>query len=424
MFSRFPALPPLLGVTLAILIAATQLGHSLEGSAKIEYLMRELEHGSDYKVRMAAANALGKVADGTVADWMIRALRREDHPAVRLATIYAVGQIPDHRVIAPVLELAHEELLSQGEMLAVERVLWNLRPAIHLSSWIDYMLSAPERGDRAMAAWLVGVTGDASALPALRQVLKDGSAHVRSRAAQAIGRIGSVQGKIDCQRAATKDPDASVLQAGRQCLTLIGLQQSGRIPQGNWHRVNLKVDLYGMQTGVVTPETYKNYLRKNVNPRAVDVAVATLRASQAEIREDRSVHLIEHEQLLRTFRLDATMLTSYIFEPADLGRLRQAVREETPRINRCYIDAVRKNRKLRGNVTVEFRVLNSGRVSNASVKNATLQDIAIQNCIVDEVQKIPFPQIPVRYVKMQYTFSFTPPKDEKFEFAGQEATKK
>jgi len=27
-------------------------------------------------------------------------------------------------------------------------------------------------------------------------------------------------------------------------------------------------------------------------------------------------------------------------------------------------------------------------------------------------------------VKMQYTFSFTPPKDEKFEFAGQEATKK
>ena len=44
---------------------------------------------------MEMEHTIAAPADGTVADWMLRAFRKEDNDAVRLATIYAVGQIPE-----------------------------------------------------------------------------------------------------------------------------------------------------------------------------------------------------------------------------------------------------------------------------------------------------------------------------------------
>ncbi|MFH1262234.1 MAG: AgmX/PglI C-terminal domain-containing protein [Pseudomonadota bacterium] len=418
MLSRTPY--PLLGVVLAILIAVWTLpgerAISLEGAAKVEYLLRALETGGDFKVRIAAADGLGKIADGTVADWMVRAFRQETNPAVRLAILYAVGAIPDHRILPPVLEVANEEVLSDVEFLAIERILWNFRAAFAVNEWERTAIYSTDRSERATAAWLLGIAGRPSSLHTLLLALTDREAYVRLRAVQGITRLGMKEGQPACARAARADPDIVVRREAANCITMIGLMNTGRLPDDRNHRVNLKSDLSGLETAAVTPETFRSYLKKNVNPRAVDVAAAALRPNQVEERKDRTIPLVTDERIRDTFKLDASVITAYLFRTSELNRLRETVREQAGSVNQCYLRGLAKHPHLGGSVTLRFRVLATGVVSEVEVPASTLPDEEVTACIAGKVKEIRFPSIPLAFVTMNYTYTFAPPKDEKIEF--------
>ncbi len=402
-------------------IAALSSGEpeeSLEGSKKVEFLMQRLEGASDYKVRLAAASALGKIADGTVADWMLRAFRKEDNAAVRLAILYAVAEIPDHRMISPLIELAQQELLSESELRLTEQILWNYRTAFDLDQWKETLLHSPDRSEKALSAWILGVTAGPPYLPALQSVLQDASPIVRVRAVQAIGKMGNDGGKSFCRRA-ERDEDASVQKAAANCIAVIDLTRRGDLPRNQQHRIPMKLDLYGLQTASVTPQLYRAYTQKNVNPRAVDVAVATLRTKTTaeQRRQERVIHLINREQLYQFFKINVVLITAIPFQARDLERLREAARDQAGYVNHCYVEGLKSNRNLGGTVTVQFKVLRNGSIESASIENATMTDASVQSCILARVKGIHFPTVPINYVTMKYTYSFTPPKDEKFEFS-------
>lgn len=413
----FPLVGLSLALFLAVLVSFPSPTNSSEGAARVKYLLTRLEKADSYKVRVAAATELGKIADGTLADWMLRAFRQESNSAVRLAILYAIGQIPDHRIVSPLLELANQEVLAEQEFLAIERVLWNVRTAIHTQSWETAATKSRNRSERATAAWLLGVAGGPSSLHALLIALKDNSAYVRMRAAQGIARLGVYSGRSACAQLARKDPDVAVRKVAKNCSAILALTKKGKLPRNRSHRVSLKADLYGLRTAAVTPRTYRDYVRKNVNPRMVDRAVSTLtQKSQAEERKDRTVELVHGERLRETFKLDASVISKYHFQTVELNRLRRVVRREAPAANQCYIQALKKKRQLRGKVVVQFRILKSGAVSSVRVVRATLPDKNVQACIAKKIQLIRFPKIPLAYVQMNYTFTFVPPKDQKFSF--------
>lgn len=398
--------------------AASDLGsaNSLQGPQRVEFLLNNLEKAGDYKVRMAAATELGKIADGTLGDWMLRAFRREDNKAVRLATLYAVAQIPDHRILPPLMELWLQELLSEGEQRAVETMLWNFRSAFALTDWELATTTVPDASERALAAWLLGIVGDSTAIPYLKAASRDPAPLVRRRALQAVGNLGSQKGKDICASSTRTDRDPTVRELAESCLSRLALLQEGKLPLNKTHRTDLRNDLTGLSPNSVTLESFRAYRRKNVNPRAVEVAAATLQENFAEEREDKSVKLVDHERMLRTIHFDAVLYTAHPFSKVDLNRLREVVRDEAGHINQCYLAALRENRKLGGDITVDFTVLKSGTVSTTSIEEATLPSAKACECIVQKVHKIRFPSLPISMVKMRYTFSFTPPKDEKYEF--------
>src|ERR1051326_1838315 len=154
-------------------------GSLTPGEKRVDYLLETLKNHSDYKVRMAAASELGKVADGTVADWMIQSFRKEENPAVRLSILYSIGHIPDERILPPMLELATQEFLAGDEQLAIERVVWNFRRAVVSNAWGQSLLQSKEREVRALSAYLLGLVSDTTAVPVLVVGLHDPIANVR-----------------------------------------------------------------------------------------------------------------------------------------------------------------------------------------------------------------------------------------------------
>src|SRR5205814_1560311 len=82
----------------------------------------------------------------------------------------------------------------------------------------------------------------------------------------------------------------------------------------------------------------------------------------------------------------------------------------------CYLAALKQDRNLKGDVTIRFLLLANGVISTVDIEEATLIDPDVHRCISEKVMQMKFPAIPLQFVSMRYTFSFTPPKDEKFEF--------
>ncbi len=388
----------------------------LEGSEKIDFLLERLERSPDFKVRIAAAEALGKAANGTVADWMLRAFRKENNDAVRLAILYAVGQIPEATILPPLMELSTQELLHEQEIIALERIVWNFRKAVAVSEWTKTLLDSSKHEERAMAAYLVGMVADVSALPALVVALSDPAPMVRLRSVQAIGRIGNTEGKPFCQAVRRTDRDGTVVKAAEVCVGEIGLISAHRVLPENARRIDLKIDLYGLQANAFTPRLMRAYLNKNVNPRELESAIAMLRKGEPEAREDKTIRIIWDEAVRKTIRVNAKIVTLHDFPNFDLNRLREVVRDKAGDINQCYLAALKNDRKLAGTISSQFLILDNGSVSTVEILQASLKDPAVQKCVAERLRTIRFPSIPFKYVTMKYDFSFTPPKDQKYDF--------
>ncbi len=86
----------------------------------------------------------------------------------------------------------------------------------------------------------------------------------------------------------------------------------------------------------------------------------------------------------------------------------QGVIRKNTAIQRCFEQALRKQPKLAGKVTVSFVIGAQGSVTSASVQNSTVSSTALERCVVDRVRSFRFPKPTGGAVAVAYPFVFAP----------------
>jgi TonB family protein len=85
--------------------------------------------------------------------------------------------------------------------------------------------------------------------------------------------------------------------------------------------------------------------------------------------------------------------------------VRNTIMAKKDQIQVCFDGEKKKDDKLAGKVVTEFTVELDGTVSSAAVKEATLKNEAVQNCLVTFVKKLTFPK-PEGESNVKVTFPF------------------
>lgn len=196
----------------------------------------------DPRMRLTAAQALGKIAAPDAADALVQRLEDAD-PAVRAMSAWALGNLGEDALDragleltkrlddpAPAVKLAAAQALGAmgGTQTIVELLTERLtrsdvhtrRAAVQALTWLEAgsayhalikALGDPDAQVRQGAVAALGEMVDPRTLPAIRdRLLKDAGAGVRGEAAYRLGKFGDRTIVPALRSAATRDPDAAV----------------------------------------------------------------------------------------------------------------------------------------------------------------------------------------------------------------------
>ena len=89
--------------------------------------------------------------------------------------------------------------------------------------------------------------------------------------------------------------------------------------------------------------------------------------------------------------------------------VRQKIRKDLPKINRCYETALRHEPELEGKVSVRFAIVRNGDVTGVRVVENTTGSPSVERCVAGVVSALRFPR--KRYgksVRFTFPFVFTP----------------
>jgi HEAT repeat protein len=176
------------------------------GALAVEPLSAALKD-KEWKVRAAAARALGKIQDPRAVEPLIAALKDTDKD-VREAAVYALGEIKDPRAVEPLIA-ALKDAEWRVRTAADEALVKIGAPAV------EPLIAALKDKDsdvRKAAAQVLGEIKDPRAVKPLSAALKDEEWDVCQAAAEALGKIKDPRA-VDPLIAALKDTDKDVREA-------------------------------------------------------------------------------------------------------------------------------------------------------------------------------------------------------------------
>jgi len=89
--------------------------------------------------------------------------------------------------------------------------------------------------------------------------------------------------------------------------------------------------------------------------------------------------------------------------------VRDKIRKDLPRINRCYESALRYEPELEGKVAVRFAVIRTGYVRGVHVVENTTGNASVERCVARIVSALRFPRRRNgKSVRFTFPFVFTP----------------
>ena len=402
----------ILRLLLGILLLFPILANAQAGSDKVRMLINALENDSDYKVRIAAAQALSQIADGTVADWMVRAFRHDNNDAVRLAILYSIAEIPDQQILPPLIELACQEVLSGKERIVIEQIIWNFREVFNTSAWMSEALNSSDPATKCVAIWILGIISESNMIPIFAKLSDSPNEDIQVKSLEGLSKMGSPVAMQICRDKQSQPLATHVIRAAKLCeqMNSMAISNSIKFKKDQTFRKKLVVRLDDVKKKNFKPSDYLKYLNKNLNQREVDQALVFLRPRTARGPE-KSVKLIEQEKI-QTFQLVVDMVSKYEFDGRDLEILKSIVRENSNSLDHCYVNELKNNPTLKGEVQAFFKIMKSGELAQTKITDSTMKNKAVESCLLEELSKFEFPKLPVDYVNLIYTFAFTPPKQK------------
>jgi len=388
---------------------------------RIDFLLDKLTSAGDFKVRIAAAQELGKIGDGTVADWMLSSFRKEKNGAVRLAILSSIGKIPDERILPPLVYLTTQTPLQESELLVVEQTLWTFRGAIDAPSWEKTLTKGNSAHERGLAAWILGLSQNSGSIKSLYQGCKDNDASVRAQSYRALGLLGSSAEKDFCSKGALQEQNPSVKQAATNCNALIDAIKSKRLPANRNPLVQVNQEVKDIPAGSFGTSAYRQHLAAK-QPRPVKktdellAAVENLRENGPEIREERSVPIMESQEIHPTMRMKADASGDFDFYAQDIAVLRATMKSRAKNIDDCYLDLLRRKIKIEGDLKIAVTVAGSGQVNQVDYLKNSLDHRELRACVSDVIKKTSFPNTGFKQVTVNYQFTFIAPKNTQLNF--------
>jgi len=93
--------------------------------------------------------------------------------------------------------------------------------------------------------------------------------------------------------------------------------------------------------------------------------------------------------------------------PNTQPQIASAVQAKEKSFRACYASALRRNRNLKGRMTIEFRVdKDSGKVEDAKVVKSAIKDRTMKKCVVKVANGMSVPEAPGKYVDGVYEIDF------------------
>ncbi len=93
--------------------------------------------------------------------------------------------------------------------------------------------------------------------------------------------------------------------------------------------------------------------------------------------------------------------------------IRTSLRENQRAIRNCYERALLSKNRLEGRLGLRWKISPTGSVETIAIQNTTVGMPSLENCVLEVVRKIQFPQAPNRMpTTVIYPFVFTPKKNE------------
>lgn len=193
-----------------------------EALAKIGFpAVDALTHALDaqeWRIRVGASEALGNMDDLRGVDGLIRVLADPDATARRTAAT-ALGRLGDARAVEALVQLLSDPI--EIVRIGVAHALGRIGDAKAVEPLIQ-TLADQEPGVRSSAAYALGRIGDAGAVEPLIQALADQESKVRSSAAVALGEIGDHRAIEPLTRALSDQDKINVRSRATDALTKIG----------------------------------------------------------------------------------------------------------------------------------------------------------------------------------------------------------
>jgi len=223
--------------------AAESLGQ-IGAPIAVDPLLRSLVEEKSWVVRRSAAKSLGRFSDPRISKSLVATLERDDNPLVRAEAARSLGKLGDKsaiqtlksalkdnglvpnigtneridRVSRVVVEAAAEALKGFG--IEVDKNLLNF-------DWVEDVIRrlrdmSSEKGQRARAAWMLGLSQDKRAVKPLMKALREDKLRVQREAAKGLGLLGDKRAYDLLIQAMQSHPNRWLRNDAAKALGLLG----------------------------------------------------------------------------------------------------------------------------------------------------------------------------------------------------------
>ncbi|MEZ4703890.1 MAG: AgmX/PglI C-terminal domain-containing protein [Bdellovibrionota bacterium] len=371
--------------------------HSMTPAEHLKMLLQVVNNSKvDIKSRIAAAQELGQISDGTVVPKLVESYNKlsildPKEKALKMTLLYSIGSIPEETSLQTLISLAESYKASPQEKDVIARILWNYRDQFDLNAWETMTTSEHVNHTKIYSyIWLLGIIGDEQTIDLFDQILSnyEGKRNrgLRTLLITSIEWIGGERALQSCEQLIPFEE-----KLANHCIQHI---QQGIQPSFKKH---LNLESHNIANASIRPQTSESS----------DVALYQPSSSQGA-NTSKNIGRPNEE----TYQYQDVSKTRTIVSTATYQQLTDYIDTKLPEIYSCA-----NQRKIEGTIKTQIDIGKGGKVLRANVTESSLNNKQIEKCVESRLASLQFPQTPYDELRFHYNFRFDAVDRQHFDFS-------